>query len=201
MHHVILSISGIFLIYLGYATNATPRSTITSGVNETNYEGENMDATMNIKRRAAIVLAATGLMLSVGSGAALAANFNGTDGADTLTGTKSADTMRSLDKNDVLKGLGGDDSLDGGRHKDTLLGGSGRDSLEGSLGDDRLVGGADNDHLRGAGDQGDVDKVSCGDGTNDTAIVDQFDVLVDNSCENVILKETAAPAPIPEPGG
>jgi Ca2+-binding RTX toxin-like protein len=162
-------------------------------------EGEDMDVKTNIKRRAAIVLAATGLMLTVGSGVALAANIQGTDRPETLTGTAQADTINGLAGDDLIKGLAGDDTLNGGRNKDVLQGATGRDSLDGGVGADRLVGGADNDHLRGAGDQGDVDRVSCGDGTNDTAIVDQFDILVDNTCENVTIRPTNAPPP--PPGG
>ncbi|MFD1882096.1 hypothetical protein [Paracoccus pacificus] len=72
---------------------------------------------------------------SVGYGA-LAAQINGTSGADNLTGTSGADAMDGFGGNDTLNGAGGNDRLYGGVGDDFLFGGAGADRLDGGAGTD-----------------------------------------------------------------
>lgn len=156
----------------------------------------------SLKKRAAIMLAAASITLSglvMGSGMALAATINGTDGEDVLIGTRANDRMHGLDKNDEIRALAGDDLLRGDKGKDHLLGYGGADNIAGGVGDDNLSGGEGRDVIKSARDGGDVDRVVCGAGF-DRASVDQFDNLPDNSCEKVTVIESPAPAPVPEPG-
>ncbi len=89
----------------------------------------NIETRMSIRKRAAILFAAAGMMLSVTSGVALAANIQGTEEQDILIGTKANDRMHGLDKNDQIRGLAGDDLLRGDKGKDHLLGYGGNDQL------------------------------------------------------------------------
>lgn len=151
---------------------------------------------MSLKKRAAVLLTATGIMLSMGSGMALAANFTGGDKTDdVLVGTEVGDSIWGLGKDDVLNGLSGQDMLHGGDHRDILLGDEWDDKLIGGYGNDRLNGGLGNDSLHAALDGGDRDILTCGKGF-DRAFVDQFDLIKDpNSCEKVTVREAPVPAP------
>jgi Ca2+-binding RTX toxin-like protein len=91
-------------------------------------------------------------------------NVDGGTGADTLTGSATANRLRGNAGADTLTGLGGDDTLEGGTEGDTLTGGSGEDVLDGGAGDDTL----------NSRDNGTVDTVSCGEGT-DTVNADTTD--------------------------
>jgi Ca2+-binding RTX toxin-like protein len=55
------------------------------------------------------------------------ADFQGTDGADTIIGTDFDDIIRGGDGDDSLNGGAGNDTLEGGTGGDTLLGGAGND--------------------------------------------------------------------------
>jgi hemolysin type calcium-binding protein len=100
--------------------------------------------------------------------------------------------------------MGGRDCLYGGQGADRLLGGAGDDVLSGGAGDDRLTdaggrdrfsGGAGNDVI----DARDVsrrerrrrDRVSCGAGPRDRALVDRLD-LVARDCERVVRAPSAS---------
>jgi Ca2+-binding RTX toxin-like protein len=105
-----------------------------------------------------------------------------------------------------LDGGPGDDRITGGRNQDRLFGRRGDDILRGGAdfdillghgGDDRLVGGRDGDHLRGgrgtdrllsredtsAGEDVVLDRVNCGIGRRDVAVVDRRDDV--KRCERV----------------
>ena len=163
-------------------------------MNATTTEMENR-VKMSLKKRAAILAAAAGLMLSglaMSSPLALAATINGGDRTeDTLIGTKANDRMNGFGKNDEIRGLAGDDVLRGEKGKDHLLGYGGNDDLGGGVGDDNLSGGEGKDVIRSARDGGDADRVVCGAGY-DRATVDQYDRLADNSCEVVRIIESPA---------
>src|SRR3954466_5684019 len=75
------------------------------------------------------------------------ANFNGTEGNDTITGGADAD---------VINGNGGSDSLLGGDGSDTVRGGAGNDFLSGNAGVDWVEGGTGNDEVRGGSGQDSV---------------------------------------------
>ena len=119
-----------------------------------------------MRRQATAVLAAVGLGLVLGAGAARAETVAcpspsvvdnpgytgcyGTNGADTLTGTNSQAA-------DLIYGLGGDDQLTGGAGNDQLYGDDNSVSFPdlqpspNEDGNDRLSGGRGNDQLSGYG--------------------------------------------------
>ena len=120
-------------------------------------------------------------------------------GAAAAAATDGNDKLFGDDGNDVLYGAGGKDALKGGRGKDKLLGGDGNDSLDGGAGKDSLDGGRGNDKLTGGSDantikggagndsvkarNGKRDKIDCGDGKKDVAVVDKRDKV--KGCERV----------------
>jgi Ca2+-binding RTX toxin-like protein len=123
--------------------------------------------------------------------------LHGGDGHDTAWFGGAADPVRiSLDDiandgshtdanvhsdiEDVVSGAGSD-RLIGSYGANRLTGQSGADTLEGGRGADELDGGPDDDTLL-AGD-GERDKVDCGDGANDRAVIDTHDVV--SGCEIV----------------
>ncbi len=79
-----------------------------------------MDAKITIKKRAAVLLTASGLMLAMGAGVGLAATFNGDNGPDRLIGSA---------QNDVLRGFGGKDFINGKANSDRMFGGAGNDII------------------------------------------------------------------------
>ena len=131
---------------------------------------------MDMRCRAAFLVATIGAVMVLASGMALAANVircepgstfvtpcEGTQGDDEMYGATSGsgwpDVMRGKGGDDVMYGYvygdtlygeGGNDTLYGGIHDDDLWGGAGDDTLYGSLGNDRLLGGPDADVLDGA---------------------------------------------------
>jgi hypothetical protein len=84
-----------------------------------------------------------------------------------------------------MSGNGGRDRVKGGPGRDKLKGGGGKDRIEGGGGKDKLSGGAGNDRLK-ASDRS-RDKVNCGAGKKDRAVVDRRD-KVSRSCEKVTLR-------------
>ena len=82
----------------------------------------------------------------------------------------------------MLNGRGGNDTLFGLAGNDRLLGGLGNDRLVGGPGLDTLLGGAGNDRFESR--DGVRDRVSCGAGKRDLAIVDRKDI-VSRDCERV----------------
>lgn len=152
-----------------------------------------METSIGIKKRAAVMLAAAGIMLTASSGVALAQTFNGTDKEDHLVGTPQRDIMSGLDGRDVIEGLGGYDSIDGGKSKDSLFGGPGKDRIVGGPGNDRIIAGKGDDRVRAF--DGDRDAITCGDGV-DTVLADQLDFIKDGkACENVTVKQAEVDAP------
>jgi hypothetical protein len=77
-----------------------------------------------------LLLAATGMILAVFGGVALAKTINGNDRDNVLFGTKRADTIRGFGGEDVIFGLDGGDTLIGGRAKDNVFGGNGNDEIK-----------------------------------------------------------------------
>ena len=117
--------------------------------------------------------------------------LTGTNRANTLRGGAGPDVLDGRGGNDTLFGLGGNDRLLGGAGSDRLFGGPGLDTLLGGAGNDRLLGGPGLDTLLGgAGNDrlesrdGVRDRVSCGAGKRDLAIVDRKDI-VNRDCETV----------------
>ena len=94
-------------------------------------------------------------------------------GTDRISGGSGKDKLRGGADADALTGGGGNDSLSGSSGKDRLSGGSGKDKLSGGGGNDRISAG---DRTR--------DKVNCGGGRRDVAIVDSQD-RVSRNCERV----------------
>jgi hypothetical protein len=97
----------------------------------------------------------------------------GTAGPETLSGTALKDWICGRGDRDLLNGLAGNDILVGAGGADTLVGGGGRDGLSGGNGNDTLK-----------ARDGLADKVNCGLGGNDLAIVDSHDRVRAN-CERV----------------
>ena len=93
--------------------------------------------------------------------------------------------MQGQTGSDKMRGQAGRDRVKGGPGTDVLRGNGGRDRIEGGGGKDRLAGGAGNDRLK-ASDRS-RDKVNCGAGKKDVAVVDRRD-KVSRSCERVELK-------------
>jgi Ca2+-binding RTX toxin-like protein len=115
-------------------------------------------------KRLFLLLVAMAVTLVVASGAALAVNKIGTNGADTLRGTNKADNLAGRGGDDTLLALAGSDTLLGGAGKDivnggslaepfgghkNLVGGEGNDAVQGGLGSDNVVGGDGNDFMLG----------------------------------------------------
>jgi peptidoglycan/xylan/chitin deacetylase (PgdA/CDA1 family) len=111
-------------------------------------------------------------LLGVASG--VAAVKKGSTGPDSLLGTPRADTITGLAGGDSLYGKSGADKLAGGPGDDRLRGDGGQDKLMGEAGDDLLL-----------AKDGAVDKVDCGPGTDDIAVVDPVD-LVSTDCEQKV---------------
>jgi hypothetical protein len=95
-------------------------------------------------------------------------NVFGGDRGDTIVGNDGANRLDGRVGDDALRGAGGDDTLEGGAGNDQLDGGPGADIL---IGDSP---GNDNDRLDARDGAPDL-KIDCGDGLQDTAIVDLFD--------------------------
>src|SRR5919199_531976 len=129
--------------------------------------------------------------------------LNGGPGNDRVFGGSGNDTILGVQGNDWLNGGPGNDAISGDANDtgdrtsfDRIFGAGGDDTLRGGDSRDRIFGGAGNDtfHTR----DGEVDRIVCGPG-DDTALLDQVDVILDasaanpnGSCERVVRK---APRP------
>jgi hypothetical protein len=115
---------------------------------------------------------------------------DGGAGNDTIYGSTNSDDIVGGSGDDKLFGLDDVDNIDGGDGADLIFGGAGDDGLVGGAGADRVYG----DELRPTSAWGNdlitaaldftPDRLNCGEGGSDTAIVDADD-LTDSSCENL----------------
>jgi hypothetical protein len=104
-----------------------------------------------------------------------------TDGADRRTGGPGTDIFIGRGGPDVLRGMGG---------RDCLYGGAGADRLVGGRGDDVLSGGVGNDVIDARDGRRWRDRVRCGPGSRDRALVDRRDIVA-RDCERVIRPKAA----------
>jgi Ca2+-binding RTX toxin-like protein len=115
----------------------------------------------------------------------------GEGGNDRLGGDQAGDRLNGGAGKDRLSGAAGSDRLAGGPGNDRLNGGGGRDRLNAGAGNDQLNGGPGPDHLTGGagrdvlrGKRGGKDRLVCGAGKRDLAVVDAADRAT-ASCERV----------------
>lgn len=118
------------------------------------------------------------------NGLAAADRLSGGRGMDTINGGDGDDRAWGGSDADDLNGELGNDALNGKRGSDDLDGGEGNDFLNGGQKTDTIVGGLGDDFVKAHGDGNRADNIDCGEGLNDTAIVDHKDVPV--NCENVV---------------
>jgi len=104
----------------------------------------------------------------------------GTNGPDSITGTDGPDRICARGANDTVKGLSNPDALYGEGGADTLNGGHANDRLVGGSGKDRLFAGPGTNDVVDAED-GQADRVDCGEGFKDLAFADSKDTVV--NCE------------------
>jgi Ca2+-binding RTX toxin-like protein len=137
---------------------------------------------MLMLRRIILLCGALLVGVIVLSGVALAQDIRGTFGQDDLTGTNQLDRIYGLGAADTIVGLGGNDDCYGGSGDDEVSCRAGNDRIDGGFGTDDLFGGPGNDTILAA--DGFEDNVNCGTGDNDTAYVDNQDIVKQN-CENI----------------
>lgn len=121
-------------------------------------------------RRAIIFLAVAAMVLVVCSGLAAAKSMNG-GGKDHLVGTGAKDNISGGGSADSLFGRGVSDRLSGDSGGDDVHGGGGPDRVYGGTGADDLYGNEGND-FHNTFDEQPNDRVYCGPGDVDVAIVD-----------------------------
>jgi Ca2+-binding RTX toxin-like protein len=121
---------------------------------------------------------------------------SGGPGPDILVGGGGPDILRGLGGRDCLYGQRGADRLLGGTGDDLLSGGAGADRLSDARGSDRFSGGAGNDVIDARDgsrrDRRRRDRVSCGSGTRDRALVDTRDIVA-RDCEHVTQRKVRTP--------
>jgi Ca2+-binding RTX toxin-like protein len=128
-----------------------------------------------------------------------------TNAADRRSGGPGSDILLGRDGPDVLRGRGGRDCLYGEKGADRLFGGAGDDLLSGGAGADRLVDARGSDRLSGGAgndvidardssrrDRRRRDRVSCGSGARDRALVDATDIVA-RDCEHVKQRKVRTP--------
>lgn len=113
-------------------------------------------------------------------------------------GSAEADSLAGTPRADTLLGLGGDDRLGGRGGPDRLVGGPGSDWLSGGVGADQLLGGSGKDRLLAR--DGRADRLNCGAGDRDSAVVDAVD-QVSATCERVEGGPEEQPSASGSPGG
>ncbi|QIN84219.1 hypothetical protein GBA63_17335 [Rubrobacter tropicus] len=89
-------------------------------------------------RKVTMVAVMVAALLVMTAGVALAANFRGTDGPNTIIGTKNADRIDALAGDDNLFGGGGNDRLIANRGDDDVYAGVGADTVNAGRGDDYI---------------------------------------------------------------
>jgi VCBS repeat-containing protein len=107
-------------------------------------------------------------------------------GTEAVSGTIRADLLVGDSGPNVLRGHGGPDRLLGNDGTDLLVGGVGEDRLLAGRGNDRLSGGLGNDRLDARDSAAYVDRLVCGAGARDVALLDAPD-KVDATCERFPL--------------
>ncbi len=130
---------------------------------------------------------------------------DGGDGDDTIYGSVNSDDIAGGAGNDRLYGLEDVDNLDGGEGNDVVVGGAGDDGIQGGGGVDNIYG----DEIRELPTWGNdvivsaldftpdftgflADRLNCGGGPSDAAVVDSVDVTEAN-CENLSGGRTTPP--------
>jgi hypothetical protein len=121
----------------------------------------------------------------------------GSTARNTLNGTAGVDIIFGLGGNDILRGRGDRDCLYGGSSNDRLNGGTGGDLLFGNSGADKLADNRGRDRFSGASGPDRInsrdrsragrrarDRVRCGAGRRDVALVDRRDIVA-RDCERV----------------
>ncbi len=89
-------------------------------------------------RKATMVAVMAAAFLVMAAGVAVAADFRGTDGPNTIIGTKNADRIDALAGDDNLFGGGGNDRLIGNRGDDDIYAGVAADAVNAGRGDDYI---------------------------------------------------------------
>ena len=109
-------------------------------------------------------------------------------GNDVVAASASGDVLDNGPGDDVLRGGAGEDELEAGAGDDALSGGGGDDRLADDRGRDRFAGGPGDDRIdardRSRSARTVPDRVDCGPGSADVAIVDRRDRVAGN-CERV----------------
>jgi Ca2+-binding RTX toxin-like protein len=105
-------------------------------------------------------------------------------GNDTLNGEASNDLVVGGAGNDVVDGGDGNDRLRGRRGDDRLTAGAGNDRVWAGVGADILDGGDGDGRLFAAANDGTIDTITCGEGTDRVVARPDDSVAVD--CENVV---------------
>lgn len=126
-----------------------------------------MDATMTIKKRAAILLAASAMMLTTGTSVAMAAIE--VDGVNRV-GNNQSNRLVGTAESDRLDGRGGNDTLIGRADSDILIGGRGNDFID----------------ARDPSPEG--DRVNCGPGRDRVLIDRNTEDIVSSNCEIVRVR-------------
>jgi hypothetical protein len=112
---------------------------------------------------------------------AYAADITGTNKPDRIIGTQQGDFVYAMGGRDHVEDRGSGDQLHGGAGNDTIYGNQGEDTIYGDNGKDRLFGNDLPDGIHA--NDGYSDRLNCGDGKDDWAIVDGYDIV--KNCEYV----------------
>ena len=107
----------------------------------------------------------------------------GGSGNDLFVGSSGANIYHGGDGADTINGYAGDDTLFGDGGSDSIDGGYGTDTVDGGLGDDGLM----------TRDNGALDHVACGDGT-DSVVADREDDVA-AGCETVDVPPAGTSSP------
>jgi hypothetical protein len=104
--------------------------------------------------------------------------------SERITGSSDDDVLRGTAASERIAGRNGADRIKAGRGVDCVSGQGGADRVNGGKGRDTISGGRGNDRLQSR--DGERDKVRCGAGRNDVAVVDRRDTV--KGCEEVRKK-------------
>ena len=110
-----------------------------------------------------------------GAHEALAKDFLGTAGNDTLFGTEGRDYLTDRTGDDYLDARGGNDTIEGGRGNDQIIPGEGADKMYAGAGNDRIY----------ARDTASFDYIDCGGGFDQVGTIHRDDVTLSN-CERAL---------------